>query len=75
MVHGPCFRTHVRSPWSRPPADLFEVSINRVTFGTFFIAPLTGHFAIAVLSPDLQSFFSPADRALAQGPLRRNIAV
>jgi hypothetical protein len=75
MVHGPCFRTHVRSPWSRPTADLFEVSINRATFGTFVIAPLTGHFAIAVLSPDLQSFFSPADRALAQEPLRRNIAV
>jgi hypothetical protein len=57
MDHGPCYRTHVRSPWSRSPADLFEVSINRVTSGTFVIAPLTGHFAIALLYPDLQSFF------------------
>jgi hypothetical protein len=59
MDHGPCYRTHVRSPWSRSPADRFEVSINRVTSGTFVIAPLTGHFAIAVLSPDFQSFFHP----------------
>jgi hypothetical protein len=28
-----------------------------VTSGTFVIAPLTGHFAIALLYPDLQSFF------------------
>jgi hypothetical protein len=46
-----------------------------VTSGTFFIAPLTGHFAIALLYPDLQSFFSPADRALAQDRRRRKIAV
>jgi hypothetical protein len=75
MDHGPCYRTHVRSPWSRSPADRFEVSINRVTSGTFVIAPLTGHFAIALLYPDLQSFFSPADRALAQDRRRRKIAV
>jgi hypothetical protein len=49
---------------SAPVATRGNTSLGKAALKsiTVFIAPPTGHFAVAVPSTDLQSLFSPADR-------------